>query len=126
MDKVWSKSWKGSKQPRKQRKYAYNLPMHLARKLLSSILSKDLRQKYGKRNIPLRVGDKVKIMVGQFKGKTGKVETVLLSSARVYVEGINMVKKDGSKVNYPLHASNLMLVEPNLDDQKRKKMLERK
>ncbi|MEK6835561.1 MAG: 60S ribosomal protein L26, partial [Nanoarchaeota archaeon] len=36
------------------------------------------------------------------------------------------VKLDGSKVYYPLHPSNLMITELNLNDKKRKAKLERK
>ncbi len=62
MKRKFSKSWKSSKQPRKQRKYAANAPLHLKRKLLSVNLSKDLRKKYGKRNMMIRKEDVVKIM----------------------------------------------------------------
>jgi large subunit ribosomal protein L24 len=58
----FSKSWKSSKQPRKQRKYLYNMDLHNVKKLMSAHLSKELMKKYGKRNIPIRKGDKVKIM----------------------------------------------------------------
>ena len=69
MKQKFSIHWKSSKQPRKQRKYAANAPLHLRKKFVSANLSKDLRKKQGKRNIPLRKGDIVKIMRGKFKGK---------------------------------------------------------
>ncbi len=126
MKKLFSKHWKSSKQPRKQRKYLYNMPLHLKRKMLSTLLSKELRKKLEKRNLPLRKDDTVLIMRGKFKGKRGKVEKVNLKKIKVYVEGVNRVKIDGSKVYYPLHPSNLMITELNLDDKKRKAKLERK
>src|SRR3989344_3904322 len=106
----WSASWKSSSRPRKQRKYVYNAPLHLARKLLSVHLSKELKQKYGKRNVPVRKGDNVKVMVGQFKKKTGKIESLDVRRRRVYVEGVYLVKRDGSKMPYPLHPSNLLII----------------
>ena len=45
-----------SKQPRKQRKALYNAPAHARGKHLSASLSKDLREKVGKRSLPLRTG----------------------------------------------------------------------
>lgn len=126
MKTKWSRSWKASKQPRKQRKYLYNLPLHLARKLLSVHLSKELKQKYGKRNVPVRKGDTVKVMVGQFKKKTGKVESLDVKRRRVYVGDIYVVKKDGSKLPYPLHPSNLLIISLELGDKIRNKILERK
>ncbi len=124
--KRWSKCWKSSKQPRKQRKYTYNLPLHLRKKLLSVLLSKDLRKKYSLRNIPLRAGDKVKILRGQFKKKTGKVTEVDLKRLRVFIEGVEQVKKDGSKSSYPIHPSNVMITDLSLDDKERKNIIERK
>ena len=73
MKRKFSTSWKSSKQPRKQRKYLANAPLHLKRKLLSVNLSKALREKVGKRNVVVKKGDKVKAMRGKFKNKQGKV-----------------------------------------------------
>ena len=123
--KEWSKSWKSSKNPRKQRKYLYNLPLHIRKSLLSATLSKDLRKKYGKRSLPVRKDDKVKVLRGQFKKKTGKVSRVNLKKIRIYIEGVENVKKDGSKAPYPVHPSNVMITELNLDDKERKMILER-
>lgn len=126
MKKEWSRSWKASKQPRKQRKYLYNAPLHIARKFMSVVLSKTLKGKHSKKNIPIRKGDKIKIVRGQFKGKVGKVERVDIMYKKVFIEGINFVKKSGDKVPVGIHPSNLMITELNLDDKMRRKSLERK
>ena len=76
MKQKFSKHWIGSKQPRKQRKYRANAPLHVRHKMISANLNKDLRKKYGKRSFPLRKADNVKIMRGEFKNKTGKVASV--------------------------------------------------
>ena len=125
MKEKFSTSWKASKQPRKQRKFIANAPLHLKRKMLSSNLSKPLRGKHKIRNIELRKGDKVIIMRGKFKKKQGKVIEVKTKLLKVYIEGIQIKKTDGSKVNVPLKASNLQIVELNLEDKKRFKKLEK-
>ena len=122
----FSTHWKSSKQPRKQRKYKANAPLHLKRKLLSVNLSRELRKKYSKRNIPVRKGDVVKIMKGKFKKKQGKVLEVKTKFEKIYVDGINIKKIDGSRVNVPLKSQNLQIIELNLDDKKRIKKLGRK
>lgn len=122
----WSKHWKSSKKPKKQRKYIVNAPLHVKHKMLSAHLSKELIKKYSKRNIPLKKGDKVKIMCGQFKGKSGKVEEILVKTTKVFIEGIDIVKKDGSKVRKAIHPSNLLITELNTDDKKRQKGLIRR
>jgi large subunit ribosomal protein L24 len=93
---------------------------------MSVHLSNELRKKYLRRSFPIRKGDKVKVLRGQFKGRENKVEEVILSKLKVHVTGIERSKKDGSKSRYSLEPSNLMITELNLDDKKRKEALERK
>lgn len=124
MKKEFSKSWKSSSKQRKQRKYLAKAPLHIKRKQLSVNLSKDLRKKYNLRNLVLRKDDKVKIMRGKFKGKTGKVLEVITKRLKIYVEGMQAKKQDGSKVNVPLRASNLQIIELNLNDKKRIKNMD--
>jgi len=123
MKKKFSLKWKASKKPSKQRKYVANAPKHTKNKMLSSHLSKELKEKYGKRSMTLRKGDKVKVLRTQFKKKTGKVESVDTKKSRAYITGIEVVKKDGSKALYPIHASNLIIEELNLEDKKRTKRI---
>jgi large subunit ribosomal protein L24 len=125
MEKKWSKNWKSSKQPRKQRKYRLNAPLHLRKKFLSAHLSKELRQKYKRRNFPLRKGDVVKVMRGKFKGKTAKVESIDLKRLKVYLEGIAVEKQNKLKAPVPFDPSNLQIIELNLNDRKRIEALER-
>ncbi|PJE81542.1 50S ribosomal protein L24 [Candidatus Pacearchaeota archaeon CG10_big_fil_rev_8_21_14_0_10_32_42] len=119
MKQKFSKAWKSSKQPRKQRKYSANAPLHIKKKFMSVNLSKELRKKYRKRNLPVRKGDVVKIMRGGFKKKQGKIIEVKLKGTKVFVEGIQRKKKDGSKVNVRMIPSNLQIIELNLEDKKR-------
>lgn len=119
MRKEFSTKWTESKQPRKQRKYLANAPLHLKRKQLSVNLSKDLRVKQGTRNVVLRKGDTVKIMRGKFKGTQGKIIDIKTKLLKIYIEGIQTTKQDGSKVNVPLRASNLQIIELIMDDKKR-------
>ncbi len=122
----FSRSWKSSKQPRKQRKYRFNAPLHIKQKFMHAHLSKELRKKYSRRNIGLKKGDTVKIARGQFKKHTGKVDRIDLKKTRVYVTGVEITKKDGTKATYPIHPSNLVITEMNIDDKMRQKILDRK
>lgn len=89
-------------------------------------LSKELRKKYSKRAIRLRTGDIVKVLRGQFRGKTGKVERLNLKKSKAYVENIQQIRKDGTKSFYPINPSNLMITSLDLVDKKRKNKLEGK
>jgi len=68
---IWSNLWKKSKDRRKQRKYQYNAPQHIRQKFVAVHLSKELRKKYSIRALPVRSGDKVTVLRGQFKGHVG-------------------------------------------------------
>ena len=71
----------------------------------------------------IKKGDNVKIITGKDKGKSGKIVRVLVKENKVIVEGANMMKKhqrprkSGEKgqmmnVSMPIHASNVMIVDP--------------
>lgn len=126
MKQKFSTNWIGSKQVRKQRKYRVNAPLHIRHKLLSANLKKELREKYKRRSFPLRKSDTVKVMRGKFKKKTGKISSVNLKKLKVSVEGIQIQKKDGTKVNVYFDPSNLQIIELNMEDKERIKSLEKK
>lgn len=69
----------------------------------------------------LKTGDKVVVVSGSNKGKTGKITKIL--DNKVIVDGVNLVKKhlkpkdnNGNgeiiEVEAPIHASNVMLEDP--------------
>lgn len=125
MKKKFSVEWNSSKQPRKQRKYRANAPLHIKHTFMSANLAKLLRKKYNKRSFELKEGDMVKVMRGKFKTKTGKISIVNLKKLKVTIEGIQTQKKDGTKINVFFHPSNLQITELNLGDKEREKALNR-
>lgn len=71
----------------------------------------------------IRRGDKVKVLAGRDKGKTGKVIHVYPKTGRALVEGVNMAKKhvrrsqqhpQGAILDQelPINLANLGLVDP--------------
>ena len=93
--------------------------------MISSHLSKELRQQYKRRSLPLRKGDEVKVMRGEFKGVVGKVVKIDTKKYKVYVDTVKKKRSIGTEYLVPLSPSNLMIVKLNLDDKYRMKMLER-
>ena len=108
-----------SKQPRKQRKALYNAPAHARGKHLSATLSKDLRADLGKRSLPLRSGDKVRVLRGDFKGHEGEVLSVDYASYKVTIEEVTLSKPDGTAVFLPVDPSNLMIIDADTNDDRR-------
>lgn len=124
MKQKFSLKWKASKQARKQRKYSANAPLHLKHKMLSCHLSKELRQKYKRRAVPVRKNDVVKIMRGFFRGKQGKVAEVNTQKGIIYIEGMQKGRKDGTKVSIPFVPSNLVILNLVVDDKRRVSAIE--
>ena len=70
----------------------------------------------------LKVGDKVVVIAGSDKGKEGKIIKTLKNENRVVVEGVHIVKKHRKgngqesggilEVEAPIHASNVMIIDP--------------
>ena len=69
-----------------------------------------------------KTGDKVVVITGKDKGKEGTITKILRDENKVIVEGINIAKKHvkpqgnqpGSivEVEAPIHASNVMIIDP--------------
>ncbi len=112
-----------SSKPSKQRKRFYQAPKHLRRKMLSSKLSGDLSDKHGVRRMPLRTGDTVRILRGDFAGLEGKVERVDYSTGRIFVEGMTREKAAGVAAKLPVHASKVLITNINLSDKWRSGIL---
>ena len=112
--------------PSKQRKRLYNAPLHIRYKMFSAPLSPELKEKYGIKSLPIRTGDTVRIMRGNFKGFEGKVREVDRKKYRIFVEGVTREKVDGTTLFMGIHPSKVMIVDLNLDDKWRREILEKK
>ena len=98
---------------------------HTRSKQLGSTLSKELREKYGRRSARVIEGDTVRIMRGEFKGIDGKVIQVSTEKNSIAVEGIKREKLKGGNVDIYIHTSNVMITGMNLDDKWRQNRLEK-
>jgi large subunit ribosomal protein L24 len=125
MKKQFSTSWKASKRKSKQRKYRFAATHTVKHEFMSANLSKELRKKYGRRNFPVRKGDEVLVMRGKFKGKKGKVAKVNMKKLKASIEGIQIARKDGTKVNVYFQPSKMQIQALNTEDKERLKALER-
>ncbi len=81
----------------------------------------------------VRRGDRVKVIRGNFAGTEGTVLRALPRENRVVVEGVNLRKRhqrpsnenpEGGIVTFeaPIHASNVMLIDPSSGDPSRTRM----
>jgi large subunit ribosomal protein L24 len=107
-----------SSKARVQRKKQANAPAHIKRKMLSSHLSRDLRDKFGVRTARVCKGDTVVVLRGseEICGNEGRVLDVFTDTGRVSIEGITIKQADGTATVRPIHASNLVIVKLNDED----------
>lgn len=121
---------------RKNRKRHFNAPSHIRRKIMSSPLSKELRQKYNVRSMPIRKDDEVQVLFGKswkfiyknakcnpikhdlpcdeqvvrghYKGQQiGKVVQVYRKKYVIYIERVQREKANGTTVHVGIHPSKV-------------------
>lgn len=77
---------------------------------MSARLSYDLKDKHKIRSLPVRKGDRVKILRGDFKKMEGEVLEVDTKRQLIKVQGASITKADGSQVTRPIRPSNVMIL----------------
>ncbi|KAG6851245.1 60S ribosomal protein L26B [Arthromyces matolae] len=110
---------------RKSRKAHFSAPSSIRRKIMSSALSKDLREKYHARSLPVRKDDEVRIVRGKYKGREGKVTQVYRKKWVIHVERVQRDKSNGATSPIGIHPSNVVITTIKLDKDRRA-ILERK
>ncbi len=102
--------------PSKQRKMVYEAPSHRLRRFLTAHLSDELRKSQERRSYPVRKGDTVKILRGDFAGIEGKINDIDTRRQRLFVEGVQREKTSGTTANVSVNSSKVMITKLNLDD----------
>ncbi|PKK50445.1 hypothetical protein CI102_6959 [Trichoderma harzianum] len=85
------------------------------RVIMSAPLSKELREKYNVRSIPIRKDDEVTIVRGSNKGREGKVTSVYRLKYVIHIERVTRDKASGQSVPLGIHPSNVVITKLKLD-----------
>ncbi|CAG8708134.1 12796_t:CDS:2, partial [Dentiscutata heterogama] len=109
---------------RKSRKAHFSSASSVRRKVMSASLSKELREKYNTRSVPIRKDDEVRIVRGTNKAP-GKVIQVYRKKWIIHVERVTREKINGTTVPIGIHPSNVVITKLKLDKDRRK-LLKRK
>jgi len=99
----------------KSRKAHFSAPSSERRVRMSATLSKELREKYNVRSIPLRKDDEVTIVRGSNKGREGKITSVYRLKYVVHVERVVREKTNGQSVPLGISPSNCVITKLHLD-----------
>ncbi len=97
-----------SKQPRRQRKALYQHQNHQRSKLLSARVADFLREEYGIKALPIRVGDGVRITRGEFKDFEGEVIEIT-KNQRIKIKEATFDKADGTQFHPAIHVSKVVI-----------------
>ncbi len=121
-----------SKQPRKQRLARYTAPYHRRHREMAAPIDRGLRERQmGRgfmypRSMAVRKGDRVMIVRGEGKSKSAtRIAKVDRKARKIYVEGFTYFKSDGTELQRPIDASNVVIINPDWSDMKRRKLLTR-
>ncbi|KAH8791927.1 putative 60S ribosomal protein L26-2 [Hyaloscypha finlandica] len=109
---------------RKSRKAHYDAPSSVRRTIMSAPLSKELREKYNVRSIPIRKDDEVLVVRGSNKGREGKITSVYRLKYIVHIERVVKEKSNGQSVPIGVHPSKVVITKLKLDKD-RESILER-
>uniref|UniRef100_A0A8C6QVV5 Large ribosomal subunit protein uL24 n=1 Tax=Nannospalax galili TaxID=1026970 RepID=A0A8C6QVV5_NANGA len=96
----------------KTQKRHFNAPSHIQRMIMSSPLSKELRQKHNIRSMPILKDDEFQVVQG-------------IQTSVIYIERVQREKANGTTVHVGIHPSKVVITKLKLDKD-RKKILEQK
>jgi large subunit ribosomal protein L24 len=85
---------------------------------LAAPLSPELKQKYGFRSLPVRKGDRVKVLGGDFIGLEADVVDVDTTHYRIKVTGASVAKADGTEVPRSISPSKVMILKLKPDKER--------
>ncbi|CAO3649531.1 unnamed protein product [Cunninghamella blakesleeana] len=107
---------------RKSRKAHFTAPSHIRQKIMSAALSKELREKYNVRSLPVRRDDEVTVVRGTYKGREGKVVQVYRKKYVIHIERVTREKANGATVPIGIHPSNVVINKVKIDRNRQAKL----
>lgn len=94
----------------------FSAPSHTYRKIMSSFLSKKLRQKYNVQSMPIQKDHEVQFMWGHHKGQhIGKAVQVYRMKYIIYTEWVPWEEVNGTTLHLGIHPSNVVSTRIKLD-----------
>ena len=112
-----------SVQPRKQRRAVFRASLFERHRRMAVALSRELRTRYGRRRVPLRKGDTVRVVAGSYKGREERVAKVDLRGYGVTLDNVTVKKVDQKLKPLPIRPAQLILTKLNLADPWRRRIL---
>ena len=114
-----------SRQPRRQRKAMFTADHQERRHRMAVPLSRELRTRYGRRSLPVRKGDTVRVLSGSYStvGEERRVARVDRRDYRLTLDNVTTKTADAKLKPLPIRPSHLVLTKLNLSDPWRRRIL---
>jgi large subunit ribosomal protein L24 len=112
-----------SRLPRKQRRAVFEAHNFARRRFLTVALSKELRTRYGRRQLPVRKGDTVRVLSGSYEGQEERVAKVNVRDRSLTLDNITLKKADQKLKALAVRPNHLLLTRLNLSDAWRRRVL---
>jgi len=120
--------WNKTVKVRKQRKRLWNAPQHRQHKALTCRLDNRLIEKYkfALSRIPIRKGDKVRIVRGSYKDPNKEIDVVEVrpKDNTIVLSEVTLSKADSKRVPRVFRPAALIITKLNLSDRRRRDRIE--
>jgi len=109
--------------PRRQRRALYTAHTTERRRRMTVPLSRELRRRFQRRNLPVRKGDTVRVLSGSFAGREERVAKVSRRDLSVTLDNVTLKTAEEKLKPLALRTSHLVITRLNLADPWRRRAL---
>jgi large subunit ribosomal protein L24 len=112
-----------SKSPRRQRKALYTADTFERHRRMAVPLSRELRARFGRRAVPVRKGDTVRVLAGSFVGREERVAKINRRDYAVTLDNVTLKMADEKLKPLEIRPGHLVITRLNLSDPWRRRSL---
>ena len=112
-----------SKSPRRQRKALYTADSFERHHRMAVPLSRELRARFGRRAVPVRKGDTVRVLAGSFVGREERVARINRRDYAVTLDNVTLKMADEKLKPLEIRPGHLVITRLNLSDPWRRRAL---
>jgi ribosomal protein uL24 len=109
--------------PRRQRKSLYTADSFERRRRMAVPLSRELRKRFGRRAVPVRKGDTVRVLAGSFVGREERVAKINRRDYAVTLDNVTLKMADEKLKPLEIRPGHLVITRLNLSDPWRRRSL---
>ena len=109
--------------PRRQRRAVFTATTAERRRRMTVLLSRELRRRFGRRNVPVRKGDTVRVLSGSYAGREERVARISRRDYSVTLDNVTLKTAEEKLKPLALRPAHLVITRLNLADPWRRRSL---